>query len=271
MKAYLTAAALLVSTLGPGAVAAQATALPPCLSLDEQRSAPPPKPTGAPVLDAFARFDAAPSLRNREEVARALEQEYPPENRRAGIGGQTYIWVLVDVLGVARAGQVNVSSGCQELDEAALRAAEVMEFTPAIRDGQPVAVWIPIAIDFDPLPPGGAGTAQTDAPSGEPGETPSFTPFDVAPVMLNRSEVAAALRREYPRALREAVVSGRTIVWIRLDDRGMVQNVDINVSSGRTELDEAALRVARIIRFSPAMNRGEVVPVWVSIPISFQP
>jgi outer membrane biosynthesis protein TonB len=35
-------------------------------------------------------------------------------------------------------------------------------------------------------------------------------------------------------------------------------------------LDEAALQVADVIRFSPALNRDKRVPVWISLPINFQ-
>jgi TonB family protein len=44
----------------------------------------------------------------------------------------------------------------------------------------------------------------------------------------------------------------------------------VNEPSGHTSLDEAALRVANVMQFSPAMNRDKKVPVWVSLPITFQ-
>jgi protein TonB len=102
------------------------------------------------------------------------------------------------------------------------------------------------------------------------GEVPTFTPFTVAPVMQNGAEVARALEREYPQILKDAGVGGRVVVWIRLDEQGEVQDVQINVSSGQPSLDEAAIRVGQIIRFTAAMNRDQQVPVWVSIPIQFQ-
>jgi protein TonB len=102
------------------------------------------------------------------------------------------------------------------------------------------------------------------------GEVPTFTPFTVAPVMQNGDQVARALAREYPQILKDAGVGGRVVVWIRLDEQGVVQDVQINTSSGQPALDEAAIRVGQVIRFSPAMNRDQQVPVWVSIPIQFQ-
>ncbi len=243
--------------------------VPACLSSQESGPIPSQRPTGAPVLDAFARFDVTPVLQNRAEVARALEREYPSANRDAGVGGETYLWVLIDDRGVARAGQVNISSGCQELDEAALRAAQVMRFSPARNEGRSVAVWIPIAISFDPDVPSADGTAEV--PGGEPLDEPSFTPFDIAPVLRNRADVARALRREYPQRLRDAELSGRVTVWIRLDAEGVVEDVRINTPSAHPELDRAALNVARIMRFSPATDASGPVPAWISVPLIFEP
>lgn len=267
------AAAALAAGLAAPELAAQDVSdpVPACLSSQEFGSTTSPRPTGAPVLDAFARFDVTPVLQNRAEVARALEREYPSANRDAGVGGETYLWVLIDEGGVARAGQVNISSGCQELDEAALRAAQVMRFSPAQNEGRSVAVWIPIAISFDPDTPSADGTASAEVPGAEPLGEPSFTPFDVAPVLRNRGDVARALRREYPRRLRDAGLSGRVTVWIRLDAQGVVQDVRINTPSAHPELDQAALNVARVMHFSPAQNEGRPVAVWISVPLIFEP
>lgn len=102
------------------------------------------------------------------------------------------------------------------------------------------------------------------------GATPSFTPYTVGPTMRNRDAVGLALEREYPSLLRDAGIGGRVEVWIRIDDQGAVEDARVRVGSGQPALDEAALRVARIIEFTPAMNRDRAVPVWVSIPITFK-
>lgn len=266
------AAAGLVSGLAASGLAAQdaSGAVPACLSSQEVGPTSSPRPTGAPVLDAFARMDVAPVLQNRDEVARALEREYPSANRDAGVGGETYLWVLIDDHGVAQAGQVNISSGCRELDEAALRAAPVMRFSPAMNEGRSVAVWIPIAISFDPDTPS-PETGSSEAPGGESLDEPSFTPFDVAPTLRNRGDVARALLREYPQQLRDAEVGGRVTVWIRLDEDGVVQDVRINTSSADPVLDRAALSVARIMRFSPASDDSGPVAAWISVPLIFEP
>jgi|GEM_PF-447958 len=101
-------------------------------------------------------------------------------------------------------------------------------------------------------------------------EEPVFTPYTVAPDLKNRDEVARALEREYPPLLRDAGIGGTVIMYLFIDEAGFVQNTRVNTSSGHTSLDEAAGRVGTIMRFSPAMNRDKKVPVWVSLPITFQ-
>ncbi|MBI4543695.1 MAG: energy transducer TonB [Gemmatimonadetes bacterium] len=99
---------------------------------------------------------------------------------------------------------------------------------------------------------------------------PVFTPFTLAPVLRNREEVAQALRRFYPPMLRDAGIGGTVLMWFFIDENGKVRKYLIKVSSGHTLLDNAALRVADLMDFSPAQNRDQRVPVWVQLPIHFK-
>ena len=99
---------------------------------------------------------------------------------------------------------------------------------------------------------------------------PTFTPFTVAPSILNRSDVVRAMEREYPPLLRDAGIGGTVRVYFFIDENGAVQDTRIDQTSGHQALDDAALKVADIYRFSPALNRDKKVPVWVSFPITFQ-
>ena len=117
---------------------------------------------------------------------------------------------------------------------------------------------------------GNAAGTETGAAVVAIGDVPSFTPFTVAPILQNRADVGRALEREYPQLLRDAGVGGSCEVWIRISEAGIVQDVQVNQSSGHPALDNAAMRVGQTMEFSPAMNRDKAVPVWVSIPITFQ-
>lgn len=100
-------------------------------------------------------------------------------------------------------------------------------------------------------------------------KAPTFTPYTVKPDIKNREEVRRALEREYPPLLRDAGLGGTVQVWFFIDVEGHVVRTQIHQSSGHDELDEAALEVADIIQFTPALNRDKRVPVWISLPISF--
>ena len=107
------------------------------------------------------------------------------------------------------------------------------------------------------------------AQEGDIAAAPTFTPFTVAPSITNRLEVIQAMEQSYPPLLREAGVSGTVRVYFFIDAEGVVQKSIIDRSSGHPALDDAALRVADVYRFTPALNRDEKVPVWVSFPITF--
>ena len=99
---------------------------------------------------------------------------------------------------------------------------------------------------------------------------PMFTPMTVRPEIRNRSEVQAALMREYPPILRDAGIGGTVVVWFFITEDGVVQDKRVSRSSGQVQFDEAALEVADVFRFSPALNRDQRVQVWIEVPITFQ-
>ena len=100
--------------------------------------------------------------------------------------------------------------------------------------------------------------------------TTTIFPYTVAPTILNSAEIVRALERAYPAFLRDAGVGGTVLVLFHIDEAGYVQDVRLDESSGHQALDRAALSVANLYRFSPALNRDQRVPVWVSFPIVFR-
>ncbi len=109
-----------------------------------------------------------------------------------------------------------------------------------------------------------------DDGGGEISAAPVFTPMTVRPEIRNRAEVTAALMREYPPILRDAGIGGTVVVWFFITEDGLVQDTRVSVSSGQQQFDEAALKVADVIRFTPALNRDQRVQVWIEVPITFQ-
>jgi len=96
----------------------------------------------------FTPYTVKPELKNRDEVARALQRNYPPLLRDAGVGGTVLIWALIDEEGTVMKTQVKQGSGHEALDDAAQKVGAVMRFTPALNRDQKVKVWIQLPIVF---------------------------------------------------------------------------------------------------------------------------
>lgn len=90
-----------------------------------------------------------------------------------------------------------------------------------------------------------------------------------APRLSNRRSVRRALVSNYPPELRVRGVGGATTVHFRVEENGRVTYRVVAKSSGICALDVAALDVAKLMRFEPALRDGEPVVAWVELPIIF--
>jgi periplasmic protein TonB len=98
---------------------------------------------------------------------------------------------------------------------------------------------------------------------------PQFTPYTVRPELRNTEVVRALLVRHYPPIVRDAGLGGTVMLWVFIDEMGVVQRALVNVTSGFPALDEAALKVVPEMVFSPAIFRDKRVPVWIELPLHF--
>lgn len=138
--------------------------------------------------------------------------------------------------------------------------APVVSTDPTLDETLPIVDW------RDPVEPPPPPTE----PDAQRGERTVFAPFTVAPRLLNPEEVQRTLQRTYPSALRDAGIGGTVRLLIAIDESGAVLGARIAESSRFEALDEAALRLAPLMRFSPALNRDRRVAVQVSIPVTFE-
>ena len=92
----------------------------------------------------FSEYDKPPTL------IMPVPPKYPAISRNAGIEGTVTLEVEVFADGTIGAIEVKKSlmSGPGGFDEAAINAAKQWEFSPALKDGKPVAVWIMFDINF---------------------------------------------------------------------------------------------------------------------------
>jgi TonB family protein len=137
------------------------------------------------------------------------------------------------------------------------KIAEDITIAPTTFEANPVS-------ELPPPPEPDRAQIQTDLAAA-----PVFTPYTVRPEIRNREEVREALEREYPPLLRDAGIGGMVQVWFFIDEAGKVQRTLVQVTSGYKALDDAAMKVADIIEFTPALNLDKRVPVWIYLPITF--
>jgi TonB family protein len=109
-----------------------------------------PPPIRAPLVagPVFTPYTRKPVLTNADEVARALQRNYPPLLRDSGTGGTTVVWFLIDERGAVQKKQIYRTSGHAALDEAALSVADRMRFRAAENRDEKVPVWVQIPITF---------------------------------------------------------------------------------------------------------------------------
>ncbi len=145
-----------------------------------------------------------------------------------------------------------------------------------LRPGTPVIATVEIDDDITIAPTTFADNAIDDLPpppiqkAPDISVAPVFTPMTVRPEIRNRAEIQQALMTQYPAMLRNAGIGGTVEVWFFISEEGRVLDRRVFRSSGYVQLDEAALRVADVFRFTPALNREKIVQVWIRFPIEFQ-
>lgn len=109
-----------------------------------------PGPAPEPLSD-FEPFRVAytlPALLNSDEVARIIQERYPVDLARLGIGGETVLRLWLDERGQVVRSVLSSSSGAAALDSIALNVSERMRFRPAKNRDQAVRVIVQIPVVF---------------------------------------------------------------------------------------------------------------------------
>lgn len=90
------------------------------------------------------------------------------------------------------------------------------------------------------------------------------TPLDEVPLLVWNK------KPEYPASALKDKAEGFVETKLHIDKLGAVSKVEITQSSGRQDLDNAALEAAKQYKFTPARLNGAPVSSWVSVPFQFR-
>jgi TonB family protein len=96
-----------------------------------------------PPPDSFIPLEIQPQL------ITCVKPDYPRLMIEAGLEGIVWVQALVDIDGRVLEAIVARSSGVELLDEAAREASYKNTFSPGIRNGVPVRVWVTYRVEFN--------------------------------------------------------------------------------------------------------------------------
>ena len=107
----------------------------------------------------------------------------------------------------------------------------------------------------------------TDARAAWLAAGPRWSPFDSPPGFADLAEVNAV----FARLAADAAGARRAAkVAFLVGENGAVLDLRLEQTTGRPDLDETAIRIARLARMSPAVREGRPVASWVSLWFRFR-
>lgn len=95
-----------------------------------------------PGVNKFVVVDRLP------EVIKLIKPKYPRLAKQAGLEGTVWIAALIDINGSVIDARIYKSSNVDILDEAVLEVVYKNIFRPAIRNNQPIKLWVSYKVEF---------------------------------------------------------------------------------------------------------------------------
>jgi TonB family protein len=212
----------------------------------------------SPGPDDFVEVDKMPVMIYQSTP------EYPRLARQAGMEGTVWIKSYVNEQGLVENAVVSKPSGSKAgFDQSALKSAYECKYKPAMKDGEPVAVWITYKVNFV-LDGTEAGLIGADDNNERYPEPDQFVPVDQMPAMLYEETPV------YPPKARKSGIEATVYVKSLVDKKGEVVKAMIaKASNDAYGFDQAALDAAYKCKFKPAMQNGQPVATWVIYSVKF--
>jgi TonB family protein len=184
----------------------------------------------ASTIDASQRCGQGVTSPTPTNLHAPSAEAYPPLSVMQGEEGATRLGYTVAENGSVRDVHVEKSSGFARLDSASMQAATTWRFSPAVKNGKPVACAWETIVAW------------------------RLTDNDDASASFNVVEMTKA---DYPPGAFERGEQGVTTITLQISENGTVTNAAMTRSSGYADLDGAALNIVMTRwKISPAMLSG---------------
>lgn len=218
-----------------------------------------------PDESGFIEVDKAPTLKSQ------LKPLYPKLAKLAGIEGTVYLKLLITEKGNVE--KAKVEQGVKDiLDNSAIDAAKKASFSPAMLNNKAVKVWVilPVAfklevekkvegrlLKYDELATMPFNQSEDDLPMDK------FVQVEIMPEMVNQANPV------YPEEAKKNGIEGRVWVKVLVSKEGNVKKA-VAVKSDNEIFNQSAIEAAMKYTFTPAMQGGKPVAVWVVMPFKFE-
>ncbi|MBW8807997.1 MAG: TonB family protein [Lysobacter sp.] len=176
--------------------------------------------------------------------------KYPTQAIEACVDGTVIVVVQIDKNGEFSKATVERSGGQAYFDEAALEAAKHWTYFPAVEGGQPVPGKIRVPVDF-------------------PVHDRCWASVEVDVEARPDSASMKANPPKWPAAVKDEKLRGNVVLLIQVDRDGGRKNLKVGVSSGRQDIDEAAMLAALQWFYRPAVLDGEPVASVLHWPVYY--
>ncbi len=237
-----------------------------------------------PISEYYTETDAPDKLPVR---SRYIAPKYPKEASKAGAEGSVWVKILIDEKGKVRAARILEDSGTDVgFEDAALAAAIKSKWKPAIKNGNPISIWVSFESAFYlNITDDGQPVRQIDQWnwSAIPPEVPlylgsnwqkqvtddfpgldEFVGIEKAPEMVKPKLI------KYPESARKRGLQGSVWVKVLVDRSGNVAQATVAKESGcDCGFEESALWAAINTKWKPAMQDNQPIALWITYEITF--
>jgi len=96
-----------------------------------------------------------------------------------------------------------------------------------------------------------------------------FVPYDKAPKPVGGFK-AIQEKVKYPELAQKAGIEGNVIVQAYITEKGDFTKYQVLVGVENSGLDDSAVEALKQTKFEPAVQKGQPVGVWITIPVQFK-